>query len=192
MISDPLLYLVIERIKQLKSPSVPLEEFDSELSLLDNILFQRYITEDMNYEPIDYKNRLIESYFALDKIDYQTMGIDSNVWFLELANDIIKDYSNLIKPDNIDRLAYLYVLLEHPYCRYLIFMIYSELTDIDSRFLISDFIDAILAYFENMLPHQERDNRYQQALFVEDRDIFDNEMQTILEDIGISDHLYIR
>ena len=53
MISDPLLYLVIERIKQLKSPSVPLEEFDSELSLLDNILCQRYITEDMNYEPID-------------------------------------------------------------------------------------------------------------------------------------------
>ena len=185
MINNPLFYLIVERIKQLNSPGILLEETDLQLNLLDHVLFHKDKSKgEINYKYTDYENQLIESYLYLDKEDYQAIGIEANVWFLKLIHDhITKEKNDLMNSESITRFAYLYVTLEHPYCRYLLMMIYSNLSDMNCDLKFNDFINKIWTHYksQNIDEHLESHKEYVD----EDEEIFKNEIETILEDIKI-------
>ena len=184
MIDDPLFYLLVERIKQLNSPGMLLEETDLQLALLDYVLFHKNKSKrEKNYEYTEYENPLIKSYLYLEKEDYQDIGIEANVWFLILIHDHITENKNdLMNSDSINRLAYLYVTLEHPNCRYLLMMIYSNLADMKSDLKFNDFISKIWTYKRQSIDkHQESPDEY----IGTDIEIFKEEIETILKDIEI-------
>lgn len=183
MIDEPLIYLVVERIKQLNSSGISVEEIDCQLNLLDYVLFNTNKSKNKSkLEYIDYEIQLIKSYLRLDREDYLDIGIESNVWFLKLINDHInEEKNNLINSENINRLSYLYVKLEHPYCRYLLMMIYSSLSKMNRELNFHYFINNIMTqykiqysdiYFEG---HEEHIDAERKA--------FEEEMETVLHDI---------
>ena len=57
MINNPLFYLIVERIKQLNSPGILLEETDLQLNLLEHVLFH----EDKSKKLLNngYKNNFL-------------------------------------------------------------------------------------------------------------------------------------
>ena len=155
MIEDQLIYLLVERLKQLKSPGMSLEDADLGLNLLDNVLFHRLKKEqEPNYKQTKYETLLTRSYLKLDEEDYQAIGIEANIWFLELINDqTTEENIYQIISENIDRFPFLYATLEHPYCRYLLMMIYSN-SNLSKRiphfdFPHFDFIDKILEHYQS-------------------------------------------
>lgn len=174
MIEDPLIYLVVERIKQLSSSGMDLEETDFQLNLLDYILFNENKSNRNNYD-VNYITQLTASYLSLNEEDYQMIGIEANVWFLELIYDhITGNENNFINSESINRLACPYVILEHPYCRYLIMMIYSKLSDKNPNINFDDFREEMRKHYNNL-------NEY----VYEERYILEEGIETILEDINI-------
>ena len=183
MINDPLFYLLVERIRQLNSPGVLPEEFDLQLALLDNVLFHRDESErEINYRYTNYENQLIKSYLYLEKEDHQAIGFEANVWFLNLIHDYTtKENNDSLNSDSVNQLAYLYVTLEHPYCRYLLMMIYSNLSDMNRDLKTNDFIDKIWTHYQSIDKHLEVSEEY----IDKEMKIFKDEIETILEDIEI-------
>jgi hypothetical protein len=190
MIDDPMIYLVVERIKQLSNSGMDFEEIDCQLNILHYILFDtnKSTGENNGYAGV---YRLLNSYLHLEPEDYQSMGIEANIWFFELIYDHIArrnsdlaDYKNisrlLTEHKNINHLASLYVILEHPYCRYLVMMIYSNLLHENRNLMpLDNFIDKILdKHFES---HDEFFNKEDESL---ERDLIKKDIEAILEDIG--------
>jgi len=172
MIEDPLIYLVVERIKQLSNSGMNLEETDFQLNLLDYILYNKEKSNRNNYDYHNYINQLANSYLYLDKEDYQMIGTEANVWFLKLIHDrITKEENDFMNSKN--RLARLYLILEHPYCRYLIMMIYSNLSDGNSNHICTEFIEYIRGYSESSEEYIDKENH----------NILEEEIENILEDI---------
>lgn len=149
MIDDPLIYLIVERIKHLSSSGINLEGIDCQLNILDQVLFSENDTENGYYrhsksEHTNYIYRLTDSYLYLDQEDYQSIGIEANIWFLNLISDnVVGGNTDLISSENMDKLANLYVVLEHPYCRYLVMTIYSNLSVRNRNLKLNDFVDNI-------------------------------------------------
>lgn len=186
MIDDPLFYLLVEQIRKLNSPGVLPEETDSQLALLDYILFHKDKSEGkINYKYNNYENQLIKSYLYLEKEDYQAIGNEVNVWFLNLIHDYTSEENNdSLNSDSINRLAYLYVTLEHPYCRYLLMMIYSNLSNMNRDLKLNDFIYKIGTHYKSQSidKHLESPEEY----IDKEIEIFKDEIETILEDIKIN------
>lgn len=186
MIEDPLIYLIIEKIKQLNNSRMNFEEIDCELNLLDYVLFRKNQEHIDNCERNNYTYILTNSYLHLNQEDYQSIGIEANVWFLELIHDYMVGKNNLlINSENISRLAHLYVILEHPYCRYLIIMICSSLSDIHD-FRLDNFKDKIWSSYKNQkldMHFESDDEHISEENERLERMILMEEIEIILEDI---------
>lgn len=193
MIHDPLIYLIVERIKHLSSSGINLEEIDCQLNILDQVLFSTNDTDNDYYrcsksEYTNYIHRLTNSYLHLDQEDYQSIGIEANIWFFELFYDYIDRRNNLsVNSESIDRLAYLYVILDHPYCRYLVMMICLSLSE-NQVFSLDDVKNKIWSAYEKQKPnmHYERVGEHIDKVSESlERDILMEEIETILDDIDV-------
>jgi hypothetical protein len=200
MIDDPLFYLVVEKIKQLSNSETDLEDLDCQLNSLDYVLFDKTKSTRNSYDHDNYLHRLINCYLNFTQEDYHNIGIEANIWFFNLISDIVigRD-TDLLNSKNIGKLANLYVTFEHPYCKYLVMTIYSNLSVRNRDLRLDDFVDNIWRCYKNLkinrrfknhdnynrnesLESQDENSEYNEIL---ERHLLTKEIETIIEDINI-------
>ena len=155
MIEEPLIYLVVERIKHINSSGMNSEETDYQLNVLDYVLFDTKKSMGNHYY-IESINQLTHSYLHLDPNDYQNIGIEANAWFLQLIHDYILELHN-VSSYLEDKLVDLYVALEHPYCRYQLILVYLKMLDLQPEFKSDDFVNKVVQKIKTLedLPLQD-------------------------------------
>lgn len=200
MIDDPFFYLVVEKIKQLSNSETDLEDLDCQLNSLDYVLFNKTKSTRNSYDYDNYLHRLINCYLNLTQEDYHSIGIEANIWFFNLIFDnVIGRDTDLLNLKHIGKLANLYVTLEHPYCKYLVVTIYSNLPVGNRNLKLDDFVDNVWRCYKNQkidkcfknhdnynknesLESRDESSEYNEIL---ERHLLTKEIEAILEDINI-------